>query len=78
VRVAEAQSRALLAKHGVYVTEVCDKCAKILGPVRFARNDEQGEWCSRLCRDGFEHKAGSCLGCGTALNGKHIRFPVLL
>ena len=61
MRVAEAQSRALLAKHGVYVTEVCDKCAKILGPVRFARNDEQGEWCSRLCRDGFEHKAGSCL-----------------
>lgn len=31
MRLTEAQSRALLAKHGVYVTEACDQCGKILG-----------------------------------------------
>jgi hypothetical protein len=30
MRLSEAQSRELLQKHGVYVTEVCDKCGKIL------------------------------------------------
>jgi hypothetical protein len=52
MRLTEAQSRELLAKYGVYVTEVCDKCGKILGHVRFARYGEPGEWCSHLCRDG--------------------------
>lgn len=52
MRLTEAQSRELLAKHGVYVTEVCDKCGKILGHVRFTRYGEKGEWCSQLCRDG--------------------------
>jgi hypothetical protein len=52
MRLTEAQSRELLEKHGVYVTEVCDKCGQILGQVRFTRFGEPGEWCSRLCRDG--------------------------
>lgn len=52
MRLTEAQGRELLAKHGVYVTEVCDKCGKILGHVRLTRFGEKGEWCSRECRDG--------------------------
>jgi hypothetical protein len=66
MRLTEEQSRSLLVKHGAYVTEVCDKCGKILGPVRFTRYGQTGEWCS----DGFERKAGTCLGCGVPLNGK--------
>jgi hypothetical protein len=54
MKLTEAQSRALLAKHGVYVTEACDKCGKILGHVRFTRYGEKGEWCSRECRDGAQ------------------------
>ncbi len=52
MRLTEAQSRALLYKHGVYITEACDKCGKILGHVRFTRYGEAGEWCSRLYYDG--------------------------
>ena len=52
MRLTEAQSRDLLAKHGVYVSEACDKCGKILGHVRFTHYNEPGEWCSYLCRDG--------------------------
>lgn len=54
MRLSEAQSRELLQKHGVYVTEVCDKCGKILGHIRFTRFGEKGECCSRKCRDGNE------------------------
>jgi hypothetical protein len=54
VFLTETQSRELLAKHGVYVTEACDKCGKILGHVRFTRYGESGEWCSRECRDGVQ------------------------
>jgi hypothetical protein len=70
MRLTEEQSRALLAKRGAYVTEVCDKCGKILGPIRFTRCGQAGEWCSKRCRDGFERKPGTCLGCGVPLNGK--------
>ncbi len=52
MRLTEAQIRALLAKHGVYITEACDKCGQLLGHVRFTIYGEPGEWCSRLCRDG--------------------------
>lgn len=31
MRLTELKSRELLEKYGVYVTEVCDKCGKILG-----------------------------------------------
>ncbi len=54
MRLIEPQSRELLAKHGAYVTEVCDKCGKILGHVRFTSYGEPGAWCSRECRDGVE------------------------
>jgi hypothetical protein len=52
MRLTEERSRALLGKHSAYVTEACDKCRKILGPIRFTREDQPGEWWSRLCRDG--------------------------
>jgi endogenous inhibitor of DNA gyrase (YacG/DUF329 family) len=70
MQLTQVQSRDLLQKHGVYVTEACDKCGKILGPVRFTRAGQAGEWCSKRCRDGFERKPGACLGCGVSLNGK--------
>jgi hypothetical protein len=55
VKLTEAQSRELLQKHGVYATEACDKCGKILGPERhFTRFGEDGAWCSRECRDGAQ------------------------
>jgi hypothetical protein len=31
-RLTEEQSRALLERYGAFVTEVCDKCGKILAP----------------------------------------------
>jgi hypothetical protein len=70
MRLTESQSRELLEKYGVYVAEVCDKCGKILGPIRFTRCGQTGEWCSKRCRDGFERKPGTCFGCGVPLNGK--------
>jgi len=57
MRLTEEQSGALLAKHGVYVTEACDKCGQILGPVPFTRFREPGVWCSRECRDRAEEAA---------------------
>jgi hypothetical protein len=68
MRLTREQSYALLEKHGCYVTEVCDKCGQILGPVRFTRRDDSGVWCSRECRDGSEaHTPGTCKGCGARL-----------
>jgi hypothetical protein len=54
VQLTGARSRELLAKHRVYVTEVCNRCSRALGHIRFTRFGEGGEWCSRLCRDGAE------------------------
>jgi hypothetical protein len=70
MQITEAQSRELLQTHGVYVTEVCDRCGKILGAVRFARQGDAGAWCSRACRDGVDHSPTVCRGCGTSLVGK--------
>jgi hypothetical protein len=50
VKLTTEQSHELLNRFGVYVTEACDKCTKLLGPVRFTRKDEAVEWCSRECR----------------------------
>lgn len=70
MRLTTEQSYALLEKHGCYVTEVCDKCGQILGPVRFTRRGESGVWCSRECRDGAEaHAPGTCWTCGASLTG---------
>jgi hypothetical protein len=44
------QAYELLAKHGVYAREACDKCGQLLGAVQFTRRGEAGEWCSKECR----------------------------
>jgi hypothetical protein len=68
MHLTRQQSCALLEKHGCYVTETCDRCGQILGPVRFTRQDDSGVWCSRECRDGAEtHAPGTCKGCGVRL-----------
>src|SRR6266446_3244042 len=51
------QSERLLAKHGVFAREICDKCGTVLGPVRFTRRDDVGVWCSPLCRGDGERQA---------------------
>jgi RNase P subunit RPR2 len=64
---AEVRSR-LQEERGIYVTEACDRCGQLLGPVRFARKDEPGVWCSRECRDGKEaHAPGTCKHCHATL-----------
>lgn len=70
MQLTETQSHEIFTKHGVYVTEACDRCGKILGALRYTRYGKPGEWCSQICRDGLEQKAGACQFCGTALNGK--------
>ena len=50
MRLTIQQSRELLEKHGVYVSEACDRCGQLLDAVRFTRRGETGEWCSRECR----------------------------
>ncbi len=51
------QSYKLLAKHGVFAREICDRCGAVLGAVRFTRKDELGIWCSRACRGDGERQA---------------------
>jgi hypothetical protein len=70
MRLTDEQARQLLHTHGVYVTEVCDRCGKILGSVRFTRQGDAGAWCSRACRDGVDHSPTACRGRGTSLAGK--------
>jgi hypothetical protein len=55
---------------GLYVTECCDKCGRLLGPVRFTRRGDAGAWCSEACRGGFAHSSDSCRVCGAPLGGK--------
>jgi hypothetical protein len=50
MKLTPDQSQELLARFCCYVMEACDKCSKLLGPVRYTRKDEPGEWCSRECR----------------------------
>jgi hypothetical protein len=45
-----AQAHELVSSHGVFARECCDKCGRLLGAVRFTRQGEAGEWCSRECR----------------------------
>jgi hypothetical protein len=52
-----SQGYTLLAKHGVFAREICDKCGAVLGAVRFMRKDESGVWCSRDCRGDGERQA---------------------
>src|SRR6267154_2892651 len=65
----ELQAR-VLSEHGLFVTESCDRCGKLLGAVRFTRAGELGVWCSRKCRDGVAHDCCTCQACGASLRGK--------
>src|SRR4051812_43985830 len=68
MRLTREQSYALLAEHGCYVNEACDKCGQLLGHVRFSRHGSSGVWCSRECRDGAAaYTPGTCKGCGATL-----------
>jgi len=40
MKITASQSRELLERFGCYVTEACDKCGRVLGPVRYTRKDE--------------------------------------
>jgi hypothetical protein len=51
------QAYELLAKHGVFAREICDKCGAVLGAVRFTRSGDAGVWCSRECRGDGERRA---------------------
>lgn len=46
--------RQLQVDRGLYVKEACDRCGKVLGPVRLTRRDDTGVWCSASCRGGVE------------------------
>jgi len=74
MHLTEWQSWTVLENYGAFVTEVCDKCGKILGWIRFTRYRQNGEWCSKACRDGFERKAGTCMGCGVPLKAS-VKVP---
>jgi hypothetical protein len=57
-----------LRERGVYVTEACDRCGRVLGPVRYMKAGDSGAWCSRQCRDGAHaHVPGTCRACGARL-----------
>jgi hypothetical protein len=58
------QAYELLAKHGMFAREICDKCGRVLGAARFTRRSDAGVWCSRECRDGADANAtGTCQHC---------------
>lgn len=68
MRLNTQQAYEALEKYGCYLTEACDKCGQLLGPVRFTLKGEKGVWCSRECRDGAEtYEPGTCKGCGARL-----------
>jgi hypothetical protein len=50
MRLTSVQARELLAKHGCYITEICDKCGRGIGTVCYTRAGDSGVWCSRECR----------------------------
>jgi hypothetical protein len=74
MRLTREQTEKLLRERGIWITEACDKCGKLLGAVRWTRRNEPGEWCSAECRDGVPAKKPAterrCLECGVRLNGK--------
>jgi hypothetical protein len=57
MHLTTAQSYELVAKHGVYACDVCERCGVVLGAVRFTRKGESGEWCSRECRGDVQRDA---------------------
>lgn len=71
MNIGPLQKIELREEYGIYATNACDRCGKILGPVRFTIKGKPGEWCSRSCRSGAQHEItyGDCLGCGVSLVG---------
>lgn len=70
MRLTIQQAYELLAKHGVFARECCDRCGQLLGAVRFTRKTDSHVWCSRKCRDGAgAYAPGTCRGCGASLAG---------
>jgi hypothetical protein len=74
MKLTRNQSQKLLHERGIWITEACDKCGRLLGFVRWNRRGEPGEWCSTECRDGIRVflKANTrcCRECGVSLDGK--------
>jgi len=56
--LATQKSYELLAKHGCFARELCDKCGIVLGAVRFTRRNESKVYCSRECR-GDAHRSST-------------------
>ena len=50
MKLTTQESSAALEEFGCYITEACDRCGKLLGPVRYTRKGDTGAWCSRECR----------------------------
>jgi hypothetical protein len=68
MKLTARQAYELLEKHGSYITEICNRCGKGIGPVRFTRKDDPGIWCSRECRDGKEaRQPATCRHCRAVL-----------
>jgi hypothetical protein len=56
MRLSIQESRALLERHGCYITAICDKCGRGLGAAIFTRRGESGVWCSPDCRGDADRK----------------------
>lgn len=59
MHLSPEHQQALKLEHGICADEACDTCGKILGSVRFTRQGDPGEWCSRECRDGQAQAAAT-------------------
>ena len=68
MKLTVEQSYELLERFGCYVTHVCDKCSRLLGPASYTRKGETGVWCSRDCRDGASaREPKTCKHCRAKL-----------
>ena len=70
MQLSEAQRCELLCVHGTYVTDACDRCGAVIGPIRWTIRGVPGVWCSRKCRDGVDLNPTVCRGCRTSIVGK--------
>lgn len=44
------QAREIQQRFGVYAKECCDRCTRVLGPVRYTRAETTEVFCSQECR----------------------------
>jgi hypothetical protein len=70
-----AQAYELVSSHGVFARECCDKCGRLLGAVRFTRQGEAGEWCSRECRGDGARVVTLALALSGTLSSNFATFP---